>query len=125
MPTDLPSTLLFIGRLLFGGAFLYFGIRNFTNFQKLRPTMAEKRLPLPDVALTVGLLLQTLGGALLAVGPLAPWGAAAIIVFLILATVMYHPFWTFAGEVRTPHVNAFIINSALSGGALAMMAATL
>lgn len=125
MPTDLASTLLFLGRLLFGGAFVFFGIRNFINFGKLRPSMAEMRLPLPDAALTVGLLLQTLGGALMAVGPLAPWGAAAIIVFLILATVLYHPFWAFAGEARGPHLNAFITNCALSGGALAVIAATL
>ena len=125
MPTDLPSSMLFMGRLLLGGAFLYFGLRNFRNFNKLRPTMAEKGLPLPDAALTVGLLRQTDGGALVLAGLWPAWGAAAIVLFLILATTMYHPFWAFKGEERTPHLNAFVTNCALAGGALAMAAATL
>ena len=49
----------------------------------------------------------------------------AMIVFLILATVLYHPFWAFAGDARAPHVSAFGINSALCGGALVLIAATL
>lgn len=125
MPTDLPSTLLLLARLLLGGAFLYFGVRNFRNFQKLRPGMAEKGVPMPDFALTIGLLLQTIGGASVLIGFLTPWGAAAIVLFLVLATTMYHPFWAFAGEERTPHLNAFVTNCALSGGALAVMAASI
>jgi putative oxidoreductase len=125
MPTDLPSTLFFLARVLLGGAFVVFGLRNFLNFQKLRPGMAAKGVPLPDVALTIGLLLQTLGGALVLFGLLTPWGAAAIILFLILATMMYHPFWAFAGEERTTHLHPFITNCALSGGALALMATSI
>lgn len=125
MPTDLPSTLFLLARVLLGGAFVVFGLRNFRNFQKLRPGMAEKGVPLPDVALTIGLLLQTVGGALVLFGLLTPLGAAAIILFLILATVMYHPFWAFTGEERAPHVGFFVTNCALSGGALAVMATSL
>lgn len=125
MPTDLPSTLLFIGRLLFGGAFIYFGLRNVMNFGKLRPAMAERPLPLPDVCLSIGLGLQTLGGVLILIGVLVPWGAAALILFLILATGFFHPFWAFQGEERVPHLNAFLTNCALSGGALALAAASL
>ncbi|HEV7276660.1 MAG TPA: DoxX family protein [Devosiaceae bacterium] len=125
MPTDLASTLLLIGRLLFGGAFVFFGLRNLRNFQKLRPTMAEKGVPLPDLALGLGLVTQTLAGLLILLGIMVPLGAAAMIVFLILATVLYHPFWAFAGDARAPHVSAFGINSALCGGALVLIAATL
>lgn len=125
MPTDLASTLFLIGRLLFGGAFVFFGLRNLRNFQKLRPTMAEKGVPLPDVALGLGLVTQTLAGLLILLGIMVPLGAAAMIVFLILATVLYHPFWAFAGDARAPHVSAFGINSALCGGALLLIAATL
>ena len=125
MPTDLASTLFLIARLLFGGAFVFFGLRNFSNFQKLRPAMAEKRLPLPDVALALGLATQTLAGVLILFGFMVPLGAAMIIVFLILATLLYHPFWAFAGDARAPHLSAFTINTALCGGALALMAVTL
>lgn len=125
MPTDLPSTLMLLARLILGGAFVFFGLRNFRNFQKLRPGMAGKGLPLPDVALTIGLLLQTLGGALVLFGILTPLGAAAIILFLILATVLYHPFWAFSGEDRATHIGPFVTNCALSGGALAVMAGSL
>ena len=125
MPTDLPTTLLFIGRLLFGGAFVYFGLRNVAHFAKLRPAMAERSVPLPDVSLGIGLLLQTLGGVLILIGVLVPWGAAALILFLILATGFFHPFWAFQGEERVPHLNAFLTNCALCGGALALAATNL
>ncbi|MDP1731629.1 MAG: DoxX family protein [Devosia sp.] len=125
MPSDFSSFLLLAGRLLLGGAFLYFGIRNFISFPKLRPGFAAKGLPMPDLALTIGLLLQTAGGALVLFGLFTPWGALAIVLFLVLATVLYHPFWAFEGEERAPHVNAFLTNCALVGGALAVMAATL
>jgi putative oxidoreductase len=125
MPTDLASTLLLLARLLFGGAFVFFGLRNFRNFQKLRPAMATKGLPLPDVTLGLGLATQTLGGLLILLGMAVPLGAAAIIVFLVLATVLYHPFWAFAGDERAPHVSAFGINTALCGGALVLIASTL
>ena len=125
MPTDLPSTLFFLARILLGGAFVFFGLRNFLNFQNLRPGMAEKGVPLPEVALTIGLLLQTVGGVMVLLGLLTPWGAAAIILFLVLATMMYHPFWAFSGEERAPHVGSFVTNCALSGGALAVIATSL
>ncbi|RUY81264.1 DoxX family protein, partial [Mesorhizobium sp. M7A.F.Ca.CA.001.10.2.1] len=31
MPADLPSTLLFLARLLLGGAFVFAGLRNIQN----------------------------------------------------------------------------------------------
>lgn len=125
MPTDLPSFLLLLARVLLGGAFVFFGVRNCLNFQNLRPGMAAKGLPLPDLALVLGLALQTAGGALVLLGLLTPLGAAAIILFLVLATTLYHPFWAFSGAERTTHVGPFVTNCALSGGALAVLAMSL
>jgi len=118
MPTDLPSTLLFIGRLLLGGGMFVAGIRNAMGFAVLRGLMAGK-LPMPDVALIVGIVLLVAGGGLLAAGIWVPLAAAALVVFVALATALFHNFWTLPpGPERGQKVNSFLSNVMLIGGLL-------
>ena len=49
-------------------------------------------------------------------------GGLALIVFLVLATVLFHPFWEFSGEEQKPHVQSFIMNSGLTGAFLLVIA---
>lgn len=118
MPTDFPSTLLFLGRLLLGGGMFVAGIRNALSFSVLRGLLAAK-VPMPDVALIVGIVLLVAGGGLLAIGAWVPLAAAALIVFVVLATVLFQDFWTLPkGPERVGKVNSFLSNVMLIGGLL-------
>lgn len=122
MPTDLPSTLILLARLLLGGAFLVFGVRNIANIGPLTAALTARGLPLPRIAAIIGVALQIVGGALTAIGPFAAWGGAALIVFVVLATVLFHNFWDYKGADRASHVTAAIMNTGLAGAFLLVTA---
>lgn len=125
MPTDLTSTLVLLARLLLGGAFLTFGIRNITNVGPLTAGLTARGLPLPRMAAIVGVALQIAGGALTAIGPFGVWGGAGLIVFVVLATVLFHNFWDYEGADRASHVTASIMNAGLVGAFLLVIAVSL
>jgi putative oxidoreductase len=87
MPTDLHTTLIFIARLLLGGAFFVFGLRNAGNLSRLTEAMTKRGLPMPRLAMMIGVAMQIVGGALTAIGPFGAYGAAALIVFVIVAAI--------------------------------------
>ncbi len=115
--------LIFLGRFLLGGAFVVFGIRNIANIPRLTDTMEKKGLlPQPRMWMILGVAIQIIGGAMVAIGFLAAIGAAALIAFLLLAAYLFHPFWEYPKEEQTPHINACIMNTALSGAFLIVLA---
>jgi putative oxidoreductase len=59
MPTDLPSTLLFLGRLLLGGASVFAGLRNIQNADFLTQMMAARGVPQTRLALWLGSCLRS------------------------------------------------------------------
>ena len=125
MPTDLPSTILFIGRLLLGGGMFVAGIRNTMGFAVLRGLMAGK-VPMPDVALIIGIAMLVAGGGLLAIGVWVPLAAAILIIFVAMATAMFHDFWTLPpGPDRVQKINSFMSNVMLIGGLLIALASGL
>ena len=122
MPTDFHTALFFLGRLLLGGAFVVFGVRNIGNLERLTGVMVKKNVPQARPLIMLGIAIQIVGGLMVATGVLAAWGAAALIAFLILAVYLFHDFWAYSGPERTPHLNAWIMNLALSGGFLMVIA---
>lgn len=125
MPVDLPSTLLFLGRLLLGGVFLFAGLRNIQNAAFLTQLMAARGVPQARLALWVGIVLQIVAGALVIVGLWTTMAAAVLVVFLIAATPMFHNFWDHQGPDRASRINGFVGNVALSGGFLTLIAQSL
>lgn len=123
MPTDLQTTLVFVARLLLGGAFLVSGLRNIGAINGLAGFIGTRGLPLPRLAAVIGVALEIVGGALVAFGPFALYGGVGLVVFCVLATLIFHNFWDYQGAERVTHLNAFISNTALTGGFL-LVAAT-
>ncbi|MEO5757407.1 MAG: DoxX family membrane protein, partial [Mesorhizobium sp.] len=62
MPADFPSILLFVGRLLLGGAFVFAGLRNIQNAAFLTGLMAARGVPQARLALWAGIVLQVIAG---------------------------------------------------------------
>lgn len=113
-----------LGRFLLGAAFVVFGIRNIKNIPRLTEAMEKKGLlPQPRTWILVGVGIQIVGGAMVALGILAWLGALALGAFLLLAAYLFHPFWEYPAEEQTVHINAWIMNTGLTGAFL-MIAAT-
>jgi len=120
------STLFFLSHLLLGGAFVVFGLRNIKGIPGLASFLTSKKVMQPQAAATFGVALQIVGGGLVVLAPFVPLagvlGGLALIVFLVLATALFHPFWEFSGEERKPHVQSFIMNTGLTGAFLLVIA---
>ena len=116
-----------LAHVLLGGGFVIFGIRNWLhNVPRLSGILSARSFPQPQAVVRLGIGLQTLGGLLTLLGILVPAaavaGGAIMIVFLVLATVLFHPMWQFSGTERMPHTAATLINSALCGAFLLVIA---
>ena len=121
MPTDLHSTLYTIARLLLGGAFVVFAIRNLVNVPRLSGII-EHKVPNAKLVVLAGIVLQFAGGLLSAIGPWQALGGVLMIVFLVIATVLFHPMWKFTGAERAPHTVATLMNTSLCGAFLLLVA---
>lgn len=117
------STLAFVGRLLLGGAFVFAGLRNIANATFLAGMMTTRGVPQAKLFLWAGIVLQIVAGLLLIAGPWTAFAAAALIAFLLVATVMFNNFWDHSGPERAARINGVVSNVALAGSFLLVIAA--
>jgi uncharacterized membrane protein YphA (DoxX/SURF4 family) len=111
-----------LGRLLFGGYFLYNGINHLRNAQSMAPYAESKGVPAPELAVKLSGIPLILGGASLLLGAKPKLGTLAILGFLAGVSPIMHDFWrTEDPEKRMNDMINFTKNMALAGGALALM----
>jgi len=67
------------------------------------------------------ILCEVLGGLSVLVGYRARIGAAALIVFLIPASLIFHDFWTLEGMEQQVQMVMFMKNLSIMGGLLLVM----
>jgi putative oxidoreductase len=122
MRTDFMTAVFVLGRLLLGAHFFISGIRNFLSLAVWIPRMEGRGVPQPKLALMLAFAVQIVGGALVATGLWPAVGAAALIAFIIVATIVWHNFWDYTGEERRVHINFNLTNMALIGAFLMVIA---
>jgi putative oxidoreductase len=116
------KSLFLIGRLLFGGFFLYNGINHFKQKDMLAQYTAAKNVPAPEFAVTLSGAAMIIGGASILLGLKPKVGAAAIVGFLAGVSPIMHDFWRMEDpNQRTNDMINFAKNMALLGAALALM----
>ena len=71
-----------LGRLIFGGFFIYNGIHHLKERRNLSQYAGSKNVPMPNVAVTGTGVLMMLGGASILLGLKPKLGAAAVAGFL-------------------------------------------
>lgn len=113
-----------LGRLLFGGFFLYNGINHFKQEQTLAEYAGAKGVPAPKLAVDVSGAAMIIGGTSVLLGVKPKLGAAAIIGFLAGVSPLIHDFWRIEDpNQRLNDMVNFTKNMALLGAALALMGA--
>jgi uncharacterized membrane protein YphA (DoxX/SURF4 family) len=111
-----------IGRLLFGGFFVYSGINHLRNHQHMAPYAESKGVPKPEAAIMLSGIPLIVGGASLLLGVKPKYGAIAILGFLAGVSPIMHDFWRNEDpNERQANMINFMKNAALAGGALALM----
>ena len=112
-----------IGRLIFGGFFLFNGVNLVLMHAQSAQYAAAKGVPIPDVAVMVAALLLLFGSVSILLGWRPELGVTAIVLFLIAVSFPMHNFWA----IRDPNqhlleLGNFMKNMALLGAALMLVA---
>lgn len=111
-----------MGRIVFGGFFLYNGINHLAQRKMLAQYAGSKNVPAPDAAVTVSGVALIVGGASILLGMKPKIGAAAIVGFLAGVSPMMHDFWTAQDpQQRMNEMIHFSKNMAMLGAALTLM----
>lgn len=117
------KTAFVLGRLLFGGFFLYNGINHFKEARTHTDYAAAKGLPAPGLAVRVSGLALIAGGGSILLGIKPKLGTLAILGFLLSVSPLMHDFWRHEDpDQRMNEMINFSKNLALAGAALALMA---
>ena len=111
-----------LGRLMFGGFFLYNGINHLKQRKQLAQYASTKNVPKPEFAVVASGVALLLGGASLLLGVKPKLGAAMVAGFLAGVSPVMHDFWRAEDpNQRMNDMINFSKNLALLGGALALM----
>ena len=111
-----------IGRLVFGGFFLYNGINHLKERKQLGQYAESKNVPLAEAAVAATGVALIAGGTSILLGIKPKLGAAAIAGFLAGVSPVMHNFWNVQDpNQRMNEMVHFSKNLALLGGALALM----
>ena len=116
--------LTLIGRIIYGGFFVYNGLNHLINLKMLAGYAAMKGVPAPQVAVLVSGLMILVGGAMVVLGWKVRLGAWLIVLFLVPVTFKMHAFWAETGDLRMIDMISFAKNMGLLGAALMIMLPT-
>lgn len=112
-----------LGRLMFGGFFLYNGINHLIQRKSLAQYAEAKKVPKPTLAVVGSGLALIVGGTSILLGVRPKLGALSVIGFLAGVSPTMHDFWRANDEgQRMNDMINFSKNMALLGAAVALLA---
>jgi len=111
-----------LGRIAFGGFFIYNGINHLKQRKSMAQYAGRKNVPMPEAAVAGTGVMLIAGGASILLGVKPKLGAAAIVGFLAGVSPVIHDFWRAEDpNQRMNDMGHFGKNMALLGAALALM----
>lgn len=120
--TKLFQYLPLIGRISLGIIFVMAGFGKLSDPSGAVGYMTAYGMPSPDLLVWPAGLLEFGGGILLMVGWQARWAATALILFTVVATLIFHQFWSVdAAQMQMQQIQ-FMKNLAIIGGLLYVVA---
>ena len=122
MNSNYANPAMFLGRIFLALLFVVSGIGKITGYAGTAAVMASKGLPLVDILLPLTIAVELGGGLLLALGWKARWAAAALFLFLIPTTLIFHQFWGIDPKLVQMQKIHFLKNVAIMGGMLLVLA---
>lgn len=119
---NLNPALIVSARVLLALMFVMSGFSKLTAIAGTTGYIASKGLPLPGVLAVASGLLELLGGLALTLGFKARIAAGALAVFTLLASLLFHNFWSLPAEQVMVNQLMFLKNLAVIGGMLLVVA---
>lgn len=110
-----------LGRVLLSAIFIMSGIHKIFSWNETSEQMTNEGMFLVPLLLLGAIVLEVGGGLSILVGYWARVGAAALVVFLIPTTLIFHDFWTYEGQEQQAQMMHFVKNLAIMGGLLLVL----
>ena len=120
--TAAQDTLALIGRLVLAWFFVPAGWSKIVGFSGTVAYATSAGLPLPEIGVAVGLLIELVGGLLLLVGFGTRWAALALALFTAVAAFFFHNYWAMPEAQQMMQKLNFTKNLAIAAGLLAFAA---
>lgn len=115
--------LFLIGRIIFGGYFIFNGVNHFAQFGMVTVYAKSKKVPAAPAAVAMTGLMLLLGGASIVLGAYPTLGVALLVAFLVPVAVKMHDFWKMQdAQMKMFEMVNFTKNLALAGAALMVLA---
>lgn len=111
-----------LGRNLLSLIFVASGMGKMADWSGTAGYMASRGMVAVPFFLTMAILFEVIGGLLVLTGFKARWGAAALFLFLIPVTAIFHNFWALEQMERQMQMIHFMKNLAIMGGLLVVVA---
>lgn len=103
--------------------FLFRGLGALGDFADHLSRFEKLKVPFPRLVLAGGFATMLIGGVMVLLDYRAAIGAAMLIVFTVLANLLYHHFWSMDDpRQRQTHTWIFCNNIAVMGGLLMVIA---
>ena len=110
-----------VGRVLLALIFILASINKITGFDGTVGYIEAYGLPMAQVAAIIAIVVELGGGIMIVVGWKARWASAALFIFVLIASVVFHAFWAVeADQVQLQNI-MFMKNIAIMGGLLYIM----
>ena len=90
---SLTAVLFLLGRVLFGGYFVFSGFNHFKNSKMMAGYAGSKGVPMPTASVIFSGLLIFVGGLGVILGIYEIWSLWLIVLFLVPVTFSMHQFW--------------------------------
>ena len=111
-----------LGRMLLALLFVISGFGKIPGFEATAGYIASKGFPMPQVLAALAVLFELGGGIAIALGWKTRWAAAALILFLVVITPIFHKFWGLPPEEAMNQQVHFMKNASILGGFLLLFA---
>lgn len=122
MFATLQNPLALVGRILIALLFIPAGFGKISGFAGTVGYATSVGMPMPTVAVAVGLLIELLGGLALLFGFGTRIAALALAVFTLAASFFFHAYWALPADQQMMQQLLFFKNVAVTGGLLAFTA---
>lgn len=110
-----------LGRILLSVIFLWSGFGKITGFAGTAGYMASKGLPMVEVLLVLSIVIEIGGALMIILGWKARLAAAALFLWMIPVTLVFHNFWAMPPDQVQMQMINFFKNLAIMGGLLMVL----
>ena len=113
----MSTAILTLGRVFLAGIFVVTGIKKALNSQGTAGFMESAGLPFPEILLVATIIIEVVGGLMVATGFKARIAAGVLFLFMIPVTATFHP------PTDPEQFTSFLKNLSVMGGLLVLFGA--